>query len=446
MGRPISRPSGRCSPLWLTAAALLIVGTLAAPPEAAAARPNLVLILADDLGYGEIGAFGGREVPTPNIDALARSGTLFTDGYASSPQCAPTRAGLMTGRYQQRFGFHFNPPPPTHPAFQRFGLPAAEVTLASELRRLGYVNGLIGKWHLGFKPMHHPLRRGFDRFFGFLAGGHVYVGDDPDVTFYSDRRVVHERQYLTRAFARESVAFIRRHARKPFFLYAAFNATHLPLQAEAGMVARFGHIPSRKRRIFAAMLAHLDEAVGSIVAALKDRGLLERTVVAFVTDNGCVTAKSSCRNAPFRGGKGMLYEGGIRVPFILSWRGTIPVGRRFRHPVTTLDLFPTFLAAAGAAGADPRLDGVNLLPFVTSHAAGQPHSRLFWGTLRFGAVRQGDWKLLELSSAPVQLYNLRQDPSESRNLAASRPALVDRLGQARRAWAREMLPPRWPPG
>lgn len=425
---------------------LLAVGLSAAPSGHARPQPNLVLILADDLGYGELGAYGGRGIPTPNIDALARSGALFTDGYASASNCSPSRAALLTGRYQQRFGHHNNPPPRAHPAFQRFGLPLSETTLAQELRRRGYATGLVGKWHLGFKPEHFPLRRGFDEFFGFLDGDHVYFGDEPGKPIYRGWRVVRESRYLTRAFAREAAAFVRRHAERPFLLYVAFNATHLPLQAEPAMLARFAHIADPKRRRFAAMLAHLDGAVGTIVGTIRSLGLERDTLVVFTTDNGCNTAKSTCRNAPLRGGKGMLHEGGIRVPFIVSWPGTIPAGRRIAQPVTARDLFPTFLAAAtGAPYTDARLDGVDILPLARGATAAPPHGFLFWGAGGRGAVRKGDWKLLELPPAPARLYNLRRDPGERTDLAASRPALVEELRRARVAWGQGLVPPLWPP-
>jgi arylsulfatase A-like enzyme len=422
---------------WLLAVGLL----LAAPPGHARPRPNLVLILADDLGYGELGVYGGRDIPTPNLDALARSGALFTDGYASAHNCSPSRAALLTGRYQQRFGHHHNPP------HRRFGMPTSETTLAQVLRRRGYATGLVGKWHLGTRPEHHPLSRGFDEFFGFLDAIHRYFGEEPGLPLYRGRTVVREAQYLTRAFARESAAFVRRHAARPFFLFAAFNATHTPLQAEPAMLARFAHIADPKRRLFAAMLAHLDDAVGTIVRTLRSQGLARDTLVAFVTDNGCNTAASTCRNAPLRGGKGYLYEGGIRVPFLLSWPETIPPGRRVAHPVTARDLFPTFLAAAtGAPYADARLDGVDLLPLARGATAEAPHGHLFWGAGGWGAVRKGAWKLLDLPSTPAQLYDLRRDRAERTNLAAIHPALVDELRRARVAWGKGLVPPLWPPG
>ena len=426
---------------------LLLLGLLAVPegPLAASARPNIVLIVADDLGYGELGAYGARDIPTPNLDALARAGVTFLDGYVSAPQCAPARAGLMTGRYQQRFGFHFNPPPPDHPAYGRFGLPAGETTLAQALKQLGYATALIGKWHLGFGPAQHPLRRGFDEFFGFLDGSHVYFGVDPVVPLYRGWAEHVERAYLTRAFARESVAFIRRQAERPFFLHVAFNAVHVPLEAVPGLLRRFAHIPGLKRRTFAAMLASLDEAVGAVVRAIRDQGLADKTLIVFLGDNGCPTAKTTCRNVPLRAGKGYLYEGGVRVPFMLAWPGRVPAGQRDRRPVVSLDLLPTLLAAAtGTDYADPHLDGVNLLPYLDGRRRDQPHAALFWGGRRSGTVRRGDWKLVDLPPAPAQLYNLRHDIGETRDLAAQAPDLVAELRQARGAWAASLLPPAWP--
>jgi arylsulfatase A-like enzyme len=431
------------------AASVALLSPLPTSSAAAAARakPNVVLIFADDLGYGEIGAYGAREIPTPNIDALGRSGAMFTAGYVSAPQCAPSRAALMTGRYQQRFGFYYNQPLPTDPAYRRFGLPLSEVTLASELARLGYATGVIGKWHLGFKPEHFPLRRGFSEFYGFLFGPSTYFGAGPGAGLYRNGQPATESQYLTRAFARESAAFIRRHGARPFFLFAAMTATHLPMQAEPQMLARFAHIADPKRRTFAAMLTHLDEAVGEIVAEIAAQGLTNDTLVVFATDNGCITFKSTCRNRPLRGGKGLLYEGGIRVPFILSWPGTIPAQRRLDQPVTTRDLFPTFLAAAtGTAYGNPRLDGTNLLPLARGATRTAPHDTLFWRGSGGNAVRRGNWKMLDWNGLPTQLFDLSRDPGESVDLAAQHPTILNELRAARTAWGRGLIPPLWPPG
>lgn len=407
----------------------------------AAAKPNVVLILVDDLGYGELGVYGGRQIPTPHIDALARSGVLLTDGYASAAQCAPTRAGLMTGRYQESFGFYYNPPAATNPAYPRFGLPADEVTLGQALQRQGYVTGLVGKWHLGFKPEQFPLQRGFDSFFGILDGGHVYLGSQPGVPIYRGTAKVTEKSYLTRAFARESVAFIHAHAHEPFFLYAAFTAVHAPLQAEPAMLQRFAAIPDLRRRTFAAMLASLDDAVGEIVRALAQEGLTRDTLVLFLSDNGGPTFTTTSSNGPLRSGKGSSYDGGIRVPFFLAWPGHLGAGQLYRRPVISLDLFPTIMAAAtGRTYADPRLDGVNLLPFLAAPAAARaPHRDLFWN----GAVRQGDWKLVLRQPRP-ELYDLRRDIGEAHDLAASRRTLAAELRRTYAAWEARLPPPSWP--
>jgi arylsulfatase B len=289
---------------------------------------------------------------------------------------------------------------------------------------------------------------GFDDFFGLLDGGHRYFGEDPEFPFnaiFRGFRRSPEPQYLTGAFAREAASFIHRHAGRPFFLYLAFNATHLPLEAEPRMLARFASIRDIKRRYFAAMLAHLDEAVGAVRQAIRDDALEENTLLVFLTDNGCITTKSSCQNRPLRRGKGSLYEGGMRVPLLLSWPGTIVPGQTYTHPVSALDLFPTLLAAAtGTAYSSPRLDGVSLLPVVTGGSSKPPHDHLFWGWRQRGSVRQGDWKLIEQPSKPVELYNLRDDVSESRNLAAAHPTIVAELRRARAAWVRPLPPPFWP--
>jgi len=305
----------------------------------------------------------------------------------------------------------------------------------------------VGKWHLGRKVDNFPLHRGFSEFFGYMFGHYSYFGSDPRAPLYRNSRIVQVDEYKTRAFARESVSFIQRHAAEPFFLFAAFTATHLPMEAEPQMLARFAHIADPKRRTFAAMLAHLDEAVGDVIAALRAQQLRRRTLVVFATDNGCITFKSTCRNRPLRGGKGQLYEGGIRVPYILSWPGTVPAGQRLDQPVTTRDLFPTFLAAAtGTDHANPRLDGKSLLPLARGTTTAPPHGILFWGSGGGGAVRRGNWKMLEVNGLPPQLYDLPRDPGESVNLAAQHPTIVNELRTARIAWGRGLVPPLWPPG
>lgn len=407
-----------------------------APP-----RPNIVFIAADDLGYGELGVQGSRDIPTPRIDSIAAEGIRFTNGYVSCPVCSPTRAGWLTGRYQQRFGHEFNPGP-AHRADPAFGLPLSETTLAERLKAAGYATALIGKWHLGYRPQFHPLRRGFDEFFGFLAGAHPYLPRPGAGAILRGTSPVEESEYLTDAFAREAVAFIERNKQRPFFLHLSFNAVHAPLEAAAKYLERFAGIPQERRRTFAAMLSAMDDAVGRVLAALRAHGLEDDTLIIFISDNGGPTRNTTSRNDPLRGYKGQVLEGGIRVPFLMQWKRRLPRGGTCDAPVIALDIVPTVLAAAGLPLPDP-LDGVNLLPLLTGERRGVPHAALYW---RFGpqaAIRKGDWKMVRLGEGPAQLYNLAEDVGETRNLAAAQPARLKELIEDWEAWNRQLVPPRW---
>jgi arylsulfatase A-like enzyme len=410
-------------------------------------RPNVVLIVADDLGYGELTCQGQtRDIPTPRIDEIARGGVRFTSGYVSCPVCSPTRAGLMTGRYQQRFGHVFNPGP-VQAADPHFGLRDSETTLPERLRPLGYVTGMVGKWHLGYGPDSTPTIRGFDEFFGFLGGGHSYIlGSRPRDrdSILRGSEPVEEQAYLTGAFAREAVAFIDRHKDEPFFLYLPFNAVHNPLQATDADLERFPSISDTKRRTFAAMMASMDDAVGLVLDALRTAKIEERTLIVFISDNGGPTPQTTSRNDPLRGFKGQILEGGIRVPFMIQWAGHLPAGRVDDRPVIALDLVPTIVAAAGGTiPEDSEIDGVNLIPFLTGEKTGNPHESLFW---RFGeqwAVRQGDWKLAAPRGESPQLYNLRDDVGESRDLSGEHPEKLSALKAAYQEWDIKNIEPRW---
>jgi arylsulfatase A-like enzyme len=415
------------------------------PALAAPARPNIVFIAADDLGYAELGVQGCRDIPTPNIDSIAANGVRFTDGYVSCPVCSPTRAGWITGRYQQRFGHEFNPGP-AQQADPNFGLPLSEVTLANQLKAAGYATGIVGKWHLGYRPEFHPQKRGFDEFFGFLGGAHPYLptpGADP---ILRGTQPVEEREYLTEAFAREALDFIERHRNQPFFLYLSFNAVHAPLQATEKYLARFSQIQDQRRRTFAAMLSAMDDAVGRVLQRLREYKLEDNTLVVFISDNGGPTNNTSSRNDPLRGYKGQVLEGGIRVPFLMQWKARLPKGLVYREPVISLDIFPTVVAAAGASLPANPLDGVNLLPYLTGQSKGAPHHALYW---RFGAqaaIRKGPWKMVRLADGQPQLYNLAEDIGESRDLASAQPAKLKELLEDWEAWNRQLSPPRWQQG
>ncbi|MEP0843247.1 MAG: sulfatase, partial [Phycisphaerae bacterium] len=444
---------------WLGAClavfALWSASAAGAAEPATADRPNIVLLFSDDNGYADVGYQGCKDIPTPHIDSLAKGGVRFSNGYVSCPVCSPTRAGLMTGRYQQRFGHEFNPGGQGPP---NFGLPVDQITLADRLKAAGYVTGMVGKWHLGFKEEHNPTRRGFEEFFGFLGGAHPYLQHGG--TILRGFEVVPEQEYLTDAFGREAVAFIDRHAKERFFLYLSFNAVHSPLQATDKYLKRFPDIADEKRRTHAAMLSAMDDAIGAVLAKLRKEGLEEKTLIFFLSDNGGPTAQTTSSNLPLRGVKGQVLEGGIRVPFLVQWKGKLPEGRVFDHPVIALDVFPTALAAAGGeVPKDRPIDGVNLLPYLTGRETGPPHEALFW---RFGpqmAVRMGDWKLIRFKPAAnqppaaarraealggtTQLYNLARDIGEEKNLAESEPDKVAQLERALEAWNAQLVAPLW---
>ena len=330
--------------------AMLALATAAAPSEAAAARkPNVVIILADDLGYAEITCDGKQPIPTPRVASIARHGVCCPAGYVSCPVCSPTRAGLMTGRYQQRFGHEFNPGPAAL-ANKNFGLPLQERTLADRLKKVGYATGLVGKWHLGYESPYHPLRRGFDEFFGFLGGAHSYVDSSADATnpIRRGEQPIDEPAYLTDAIGREAVAFVDRHKAEPFFLYMAFNAVHAPLQATPKYSERFSDVSDSRRRTFSAMLSALDDSVGLLLDKLAAEKLEGDTLIFFISDNGGPTRQTTSRNDPLRGFKGQVWEGGVRVPFAVQWKGHLPEGKIYAEPVISLDVVPTALAAAGA--------------------------------------------------------------------------------------------------
>lgn len=409
----------------------------------AARRPNIVLIVADDLGYGGIGAYGERELPTPHIDSIAANGVRYTSGYVSCPVCSPTRAGLMTGRYQQRFGHEFNPGP-AQDANDTFGLPLTEITVADRLKKLGYATGMVGKWHLGYRPDYHPLKRGFDEFFGFLGGAHSFVdplGDRAN-PILRGTEAVDEKEYLTDAFAREAVAFIERRKGGPFFLYLPFNAVHAPMQAAQKYLDRFASITDPLRRTHAAMISAMDDGVGRVLDALKKNDLTGNTLVFFISDNGGPTQVNTSRNRPLSGVKGQVREGGIRVPFLMQWPGKIRAGTVADHPVIALDIHPTAIAAAGGKlDTAMKLDGVDLVAHLNAKTA--PHEALYW---RFGeqhAVRKGDWKLADVAGEAPQLYNLAKDVGEATNLAGSEPGKLAEMQKAYDAWNAQLVEPLW---
>lgn len=426
-----------------------------------ASKPNILVILADDLGYHDIGVQGGTVVPTPNIDALAASGVRCTSGYVSAPYCSPSRAGFLTGRCQTRFGHEFNP----HVGNEAtLGLPLDQRTIADRLRAAGYATGLVGKWHQGFNAAHHPQSRGFDDYFGFLVGGHNFLlHKDAEPHFgsghslnmiYRGRELQKLDGYTTDVFTDEALSFMDRHAEKPWFLYLAYNAVHTPLEVLEKYGARVpASVTDPDRRGYLSLLIGLDDAIGRIAASLRKTGRDKDTLIFFFSDNGGPGRKpylayNSAVNTPLRGDKGQTLEGGIRVPFFVSWPGKLPAGAVYDQPVSALDVLPTACSVAEAK-TDGDLDGVNLLPFLAGKNSAAPHKSLSW---RFGpqkAIRQGKWKLVDWRDFDAkrqsgwQLYDLSEDIGETRDLAASRPELVKELSAAWDAWNQGNIAPLW---
>jgi len=443
----------------MTRCLLSALAALALAPVAAAAdrKPNVLVVVADDMGYADAGFQGCQDIPTPHLDALAKSGVRCTSGYVSGPYCSPTRAGLLTGRYQTRFGHEFNPG-----AGPDIGLPLTEVTLADRLKAAGYATGWVGKWHLGSAEKYRPHRRGFDDTFGFLGGAHAYFPGKAKADVFRGNSPADEKEYLTDAFGREAVAFIDKHKAKPWFLYLAFNAVHTPMHATDDRLKRFAHIKDTTRRTLAAMTVAMDEAVGKVFDKLRAEKLDEDTLVFFFSDNGGPTMPGTTINgsvnAPLRGSKRTTLEGGIRVPFVVRWKGKLPEGKTYDPPVIQLDLHPTALAAAGVAvKPEWKLDGVNLLPYLAGEKTGPPHDVLFW---RFGpqmAVRSGDWKLVRYDVGAdggkskganpqvtgPRLYNLKDDVGERADLSAKMPDKAKELQAVWDRWNAEQAPPLW---
>lgn len=427
----------------LAAALLQSLEAFAADPQPD--RPNILYLLADDMGYADLGVQGCTDVPTPNLDSIASNGVRFTSGYVSAPVCSPSRAGLITGRYQTRFGHEFN-----HPMADRapVGLPVDQKTFADWFKAAGYVTGHIGKWHLGnpSMPQFNPAARGFDEDIWFPGQKKL-----PPLTLW--RNKTHEEvsdRYVDVAMAREAAGFIERHQAAPWFLYVAFLTPHQPLDTPPGTEDSFASITNDERRKCAAMLTLLDESVGRVLKALRDSGQEEHTLVIFHSDNGAPSGNGS-RNSPLRGNKNTMWEGGIREPFVMQWKGTLPAGRVVDAPIISLDMLPTALAAAKVSvPADAKLDGVNLLPFLTGQTKQPPHDNLFWRYGEQNAIRQGDWKLvraLDTTATPpvlrTGLYDVVHDAAEEHDLSAEQPEKVRELQSLWAEWNKQNVSALW---
>lgn len=415
-------------------------------------RPNIIVILSDDAGYGDFGFTGSKDFKTPHLDQFASKGVVFTNAYVSSAVCGPSRAGLLTGRYQQRFGFIYNNVPG---AIDKeaglygdlMGLPTDQKTIAGYLGKYGYKSMIVGKWHQGHGAAFHPLRRGFDQFYGFLGGARNYIKTsklDDEVHLWRNLDTIPEPEgYLTDCFAEEACRFIEKSRQSPFFLYLAFNAVHAPNQAKNEDLELFVDVkPDRK--ILAAMTWSLDKAIGKVMGKLEQLGLEENTLVIFTNDNGGASYNGA-DNSPFSGCKATYLEGGIRVPFMMKWKGHLKEGQKYEYPVITLDILPTSIALAGGNPENIKeLDGVNLLPFISGSEKSRPHETFYWnGDGPFSAIRDHDWKLIKMPDRLPELYNLATDPSEKINLANGQQKITEELLKKLFEWENANGNPKW---
>ncbi len=457
-------------------------------PNSTGRRPNVVIILADDMGYGDLSSYGSRLVETPRIDSIGRDGVRFTDGYSSAPLCSPSRAGLVTGRYQQRFGFEQQVSSGAFPErrpvrnedgslaavqgeaeYLRRGVPTTERNIGELFQAAGYRTGVVGKWHLGHGPQFLPQARGFDHsvvFYGNtslqatriedpeMVSLKVDVHDEyPDIAWTREglnqvRRngeVTQVDDYLMFFFRDEALKFIEASREQPFLLYFPMNSPVPPMQVPRRYYERLRErIPVLAVRGYNAMLLAQDEVVGALLDKLAELGLAQDTIIVFTSDNGSATSRPGS-NAPFSGGKFNTLEGGIRMPMMMKWSGHIQPGQVFSKVVSTLDILPTTASACGVSTARSQvLDGVDLLPYLNGQNSGSPHEILFWKLDPCAAVRAGRWKLyLEPKNGLARLFDLERDPGETTDLSASEPQVFAEL-QARYAhWDRSLPPRAW---
>ncbi|KAA3635400.1 MAG: sulfatase, partial [Bacteroidetes bacterium] len=397
---------------------------------------------------------GSKEMKTPKLDKLASEGVRFTQGYVSDPTCGPSRAGLITGRYQQRFGFEEN----NVPGFMsevsaldgnEMGLPVEEVTMGDYMQSIGYTTAYYGKWHLGGADRFHPTRRGFDEFYGFRGGARSYYAYSSDPPLKMDKmergfeNYEEHEGYLTDALAEEAMDFIENNKDKPFFIFLAFNAVHTPMDAQPEDLAEFPEFTGLRQKV-AAMTLAMDRACGKVLDKLEELGLDENTIVVFTNDNGGPTDKNGSINKPLSGTKSNHLEGGIRVPFLMKWPGKIKPKSVYKHPIITLDLLPTFFEAGGGdVDSLTHLDGVDLMPYLSGHKKERPHQRLYWKKDCRAVVRDGDWKLIRFPDRPAELYNIAEDIGEHNNLAAVYPEKVKKMYKMIFQWESTLSRPRW---
>jgi len=415
-------------------------------------KPNIIVLFSDDAGYADFGfqpnVRSDMAKLTPNIDSIAKGGVRFSNAYMSGSVCSPSRAGLMTGRYQQRFGHDNNIPP----GYMKGGLPLSETFVAQRLKAIGYRTGLVGKWHLGYPEKYQPNDRGFDWFYGCLQGSRSYFPmkkTTPHRVFLENRKPTKEGGYTTDRIGDGAVRFIKENKQKPFYLFVSFTAPHGPLQSKKADLEKLSHIKDSRRRKYAGLVKALDDNVGRILKTLKEEGLDQNTLIVFTNDNGGQT-QLGANNFPLKGKKGSLWEGGIRVPMAACWPGKIPAGSVIHQPVISLDLAPSFISAAGGkVDSKWNWDGLSLEALVLGKSEEFENRTLFWrrgGKGKAIAARNGPWKLyLDRSTNPVteRLFNLKSDPAESKDLFSQNPEIARELKSKLEKWESELKEPLW---
>ncbi len=412
------------------------------PPKSS--KPNIIVILVDDTGYADFGFMGSKDLQTPNLDTLAAQSVRFTDAHVSATVCSPSRAGLLTGKYQQRFGYECNE------GDGYTGMDTTQTILPKRLLLHGYATAAFGKWHLGFEPGQHPLQKGFQHYYGFLSGGRSYFYQPGKDDLKGAKSAIMENNqqvafdgYLTDVLGDKAVDYIKENKHHPFFMYWAPNAVHTPMEASIDDLKKFANHPRQK---LAAMTFALDRAVGKMIEALKKQGLYDNTMIFFLSDNGGAHNNQSS-NMPLKGFKGNKYEGGHRIPFFLSWPKAIKAGTSFEGLSSSLDIFPTALAAAGGSAISSYgLDGVNLLPFLTSKKKESPHQKLVWRKDGAAAIRYNQYKLIRVNGAGERLYDLSIDPGETKDLQLAKPEVFTRLKEELMIWEKDKIKPIWTEG
>lgn len=405
-----------------------------------AEKPNVIVIMADDLGYEDLGFQGAKNIKTPNIDSLAQNGVVFTDAHVSASVCSPSRAGFMTGRCQQRFGHEANCPR------GKEGMDLTEYTMGQAFKSLDYNTYLIGKWHLGGTAEQYPTARGFDEFWGLREGSRNYFYGKKGEKFGNPHSMEHNGKhvkfegFLTDRMTDEAIRMIDSSGDKPFYMFLSYTAPHTPLQAKPEDIAK------ANGNKYHALIQNMDDNIGRLLKDLEDKKIRENTIIWFLSDNGGTVGFAS--NYPLNGKKGLKFEGGQRVPFIFNWPAKIKDGSRFNGLSSSMDIFATSFELAGGDSSKlpKKLDGVNVFPYITGAKEGSPHQTLYWRKLEGASIRDGKWKMIRTDGLPEMLYNMEEDLSELNDLAKANPEKVKELGEKLKAWETELMEPLWQEG